>query len=299
MIMISHKRVAYLETDVGQTEFTPSGIIALHVLESPILGPPCTHQHIASKRSHYFGAATARDDPNYYMRIARQLTSTWQQDYNEQPEIELIDQVPLVVNTHGWVKGLGYDLLIGIIDMVGPTNVFATQGPTPSFPPTFATDILPPPDGNIQPKLHYIENTVRGSRVVSKYHAADLRALAFISYMYQDLTHFGQPNKPWWNFKTSLVERLPWSLDWRTGLDTGIWILSQDIKLNHLLYALNVSIVALISSDPPSDDDNDAQVQDMDQDSSHSNVEEETKSNVGGGSLCVCDVYAHSPLIVD
>lgn len=292
-MMISHKRVAYLETDVGQTEFTPAGIIALHVLESPILGPPCTHQNIASRRSHYFGAATVRDDPNYYMRIVRQLTSTWQQHYNQEPDIDMIDQVPLVVNTHGWVKGLGYDLLVGLVDMVGPTNVFATHGSTPSFPPTFATDILPSSDGNVQPKLHYIENPVRGSRIVSKYLATDLRALAFVSYMYQDLTHFGQPNKPWWNFKTSLVERLPWSLDWRTGLDTGIWILSQDIKLNHLLYALNVSIVALISSDSPPDDGNDAQVQDMDQDSSHSIMEEESKSSVGSGSLymrCICSL---------
>lgn len=278
-----------METDVGQTEFSPAGIIALHVLDSPILGPPFTHQNIASKRSHYFGAATARDDPNYYMRIVRQLISTWKRHYNEQLDIDLIDQVPLVVNTHGWLKGLGYDLLVGIIDMVGPTNVFATQGPTPSFPPTFATDIMPSSDGNIQPKLHYIENTAltKGSRVVSKFHPADLRTLALISYMHQDLTHFGQPNKPWWNFKTCLVERLPWSLDWRTGLDTGIWVLSQDVKLKHLLYALNASIVALISSDPSSGDDNDTQVQDMDQDPHDSIEEMPTKSNVSGFCVCV------------
>lgn len=36
----SFKRVAFLECDVGQTEFTPPGIIALNVLEHPVFGMP-------------------------------------------------------------------------------------------------------------------------------------------------------------------------------------------------------------------------------------------------------------------
>ncbi|KAI7878660.1 hypothetical protein K492DRAFT_164701 [Lichtheimia hyalospora FSU 10163] len=282
-LLNSHKRVAYLETDVGQTEFTPAGIVALHVLDSPILGPPFTHQNLQSKRSHYFGAKTAENDPSYYMRIVRQLISTWQHDYNDRRDIDLIDQVPLVVNTHGWIRGLGYDLLAGTIHIVEPTNIFAAHGVVNSFPPTFATDILPSPDAKIQPKLHYIENpTLTGAnRVIPQVPSRDFRDLTFICYMHQDLTHFGQLNKPWWNFKTNLLERLPWSLDWRTGLDSGIWVLSQEVKLNHLLYALNASIVALISSDSPSEDYNDdAQSQDMDQESPNFIEKRQTENNI-------------------
>jgi len=30
--------VAYLETDVGQCEFTPSGLISLHIISEPVFG---------------------------------------------------------------------------------------------------------------------------------------------------------------------------------------------------------------------------------------------------------------------
>ncbi|CAJ0895752.1 17689_t:CDS:2, partial [Entrophospora sp. SA101] len=54
--LIKCPKVAYLETDIGQSEFTPEGILSLNIIESPILG------------------------------------------------------VPLIINTHGWVKGMGLDI---------------------------------------------------------------------------------------------------------------------------------------------------------------------------------------------
>lgn len=42
-LLNKHKRIAYLETDVGQCEFTPSGLVSLHVIDAPIFGPPHTH----------------------------------------------------------------------------------------------------------------------------------------------------------------------------------------------------------------------------------------------------------------
>lgn len=32
------RRVAYLECDVGQSEFTPAGVVALNIVDKPILG---------------------------------------------------------------------------------------------------------------------------------------------------------------------------------------------------------------------------------------------------------------------
>lgn len=34
----SHKRVAYLECDIGQSEFMPSGCVSLHLLDEYLLG---------------------------------------------------------------------------------------------------------------------------------------------------------------------------------------------------------------------------------------------------------------------
>ncbi len=34
---------------------------------------------------------------------------------------------PLVVNTHGWVKGLGFDLLVQMLQMLAPTHVIQVR----------------------------------------------------------------------------------------------------------------------------------------------------------------------------
>ncbi|CAJ0769576.1 12808_t:CDS:2, partial [Entrophospora sp. SA101] len=40
--LIKCPKVAYLETDIGQSEFTPEGILSLNIIESPILGSNLT-----------------------------------------------------------------------------------------------------------------------------------------------------------------------------------------------------------------------------------------------------------------
>ena len=37
-LLNTYQRVAYLECDVGQTEFTPSGLVSLNVLSKPLFG---------------------------------------------------------------------------------------------------------------------------------------------------------------------------------------------------------------------------------------------------------------------
>ena len=35
--------VAYVDLDMGQTEFTVPGVVSLHLLTEPVLGPPMSH----------------------------------------------------------------------------------------------------------------------------------------------------------------------------------------------------------------------------------------------------------------
>jgi len=44
-----YAKVAFLECDVGQTEFTVPGVVSLHTLSSPVFGPPYTHQQLPEK----------------------------------------------------------------------------------------------------------------------------------------------------------------------------------------------------------------------------------------------------------
>ena len=56
-----YRRVAYLECDLGQSEFTPGGMVSLNVLDQPIFGGPevtyfvsdlTNNFHLKDLRSH-------------------------------------------------------------------------------------------------------------------------------------------------------------------------------------------------------------------------------------------------------
>jgi len=43
---VRYSHVVYLDTDLGQPEFTPAGLVSLHVISSPVFGP--SFMHLAS-----------------------------------------------------------------------------------------------------------------------------------------------------------------------------------------------------------------------------------------------------------
>jgi hypothetical protein len=84
--------------------------------------------------------------------------------------------------------------------------------------------------------------------MADKHTAADLRQLMFISYMYQDPHVFGtrtNDQRSWWRTNLRLVDRIPWTIDWRHHLE-GIWVLFDDVPSSQILYALNGSLVGLV-----------------------------------------------------
>jgi hypothetical protein len=42
-VHIRYPYVVYLDTDLGQPEFTPTGLVSLHVISSPVFGPSFAH----------------------------------------------------------------------------------------------------------------------------------------------------------------------------------------------------------------------------------------------------------------
>ncbi|KAI8367514.1 uncharacterized protein BYT42DRAFT_129126 [Radiomyces spectabilis] len=247
-----HRRVAFLEADLGQTEFTAPGMIALHVLDQPILGPPFTHQHWKPMRSYFIGSTSPKDDPSYYMDCLTELLQIWRFNFDNDAADQESEKVPLVVNTHGWTRGLGYDLLLSIIQKAIPTDICVFQSSIASrnLPASFTTSVYHSdnPMATVQsqpPTLHYLESAVAYGTFADKYHGADHRNLSLVSYFHQQVTSFYKPGQRWWDFRTRLVEKVPWSVDWRQGFN-GIWVLNNDVPLRDLLYTLNGSIVALI-----------------------------------------------------
>jgi polynucleotide 5'-hydroxyl-kinase GRC3/NOL9 len=124
--------LAYIETDVGQSEFTPSGIVSLHIMSptvgsSYLLGPASTHLR-EPLLSFYVGDVTPKTRPSLYMAMIRKLLDEYQQiapDYIE------FGGMPLIVNTHGWVQGMGLDLIHAVASYARPTDIIKFESSNP------------------------------------------------------------------------------------------------------------------------------------------------------------------------
>lgn len=173
--------------------------------------------------------------------------------------------IPLVINTQGWVKGMGADLLRAIEDLFGPTHVVEFQLPqTPS-----SLDILPNRHTLTVESTNYHQTDTPKHLIkllpipppsrAPRFSAADLRSLAFASYFYgrfpsnnsddgldELITH--------WDTSFSLRSVAPIAIDIRSALE-GIIIVApagDEVVPDELPRALVCGIVGLVAPDSPS-----------------------------------------------
>ncbi|VDO25422.1 unnamed protein product [Haemonchus placei] len=86
-----------LDTDVGQSEFTPPGCLSLWKMSDPILDVPCTHQAQIYPCCYFYGNITPADDVVRYKEIFDRLLNEFQ-TRSEPGSL-------LIVNTLGWIDG--------------------------------------------------------------------------------------------------------------------------------------------------------------------------------------------------
>ncbi|KAL3618004.1 hypothetical protein CASFOL_038325 [Castilleja foliolosa] len=124
VLLQRHKKVAYLDTDVGQTEFTPPGLLSLTVIDkiTPDLAIPCLK---TPARCFFFGDISSKRDPTTYLTYILALYDHYMQEYrmNNNTETNDCSGLPLVINTPGWVKGIGYELIVDMLKHMSPTHV--------------------------------------------------------------------------------------------------------------------------------------------------------------------------------
>ena len=124
-LLNKYEKIAYLDCDVGQSEFNPEGIISITIIKKPLFGPPHTHQHynINNKdndyyqcwKSYYFGSNQPMNDPSFYLKCISNLNKEWN-EYNDNNMDN--DDIPLIINTCGWTKRLGANILkLQIVDL--------------------------------------------------------------------------------------------------------------------------------------------------------------------------------------
>ncbi|KAG1731987.1 Pre-mRNA cleavage complex II protein Clp1-domain-containing protein [Suillus paluster] len=263
-------RVAYLECDVGQSEFTAGGLVALNILDSPIFGPPPTHPSLPY-RAHYVGATSPRCSPAHYLAAIQALFETYRLEVqtslpdDESTDTRTTDVIPLVVNTMGWTKGLGADLNAKIEELAEPTHVFEIIGLEEKGWPTAQLTYEPlhnqsPPSKAFQYTLEAISPSLTNTH----FNAVDQRNFNILSYFHaifpsitpSPSTPFRQVTAMKWDTSHPLCARYPYEVDWSQAFDQVILIGAgyEDVIPSEISNVLNGAIVGLVECEPGTED---------------------------------------------
>lgn len=118
-----YEQVLYIDLDIGQPEFGAPQTISAYLLDSPIIGKGFLKCH---KMAPYFalvyGHLNVAADPIRYANCVAELF----RHLNSQSEVT---PIPWVVNTMGYVRGIGLDLMHFILSQLKPTRVLQFRHP--------------------------------------------------------------------------------------------------------------------------------------------------------------------------
>lgn len=268
-LLETYAQVAWLECDLGQGEFSCGGAVGLWVLDRPVLGPAFTHQ-CPPLRAHYLGELSPQSCPDEYMAAIHQLISYYHYEV-QHPSTFLGeaaeggrrgDAVPLVINTQGWVKGLGEELLRSIEAVAEPSHVFgfeaASEDVLPGWTasPVHQSMDLPfcvPWESVIArgpaPTVITVE-PAPSSPLQARYSAADMRALATVAYLHS------RGDK--WDFSVPVLGMRPWVTQLGGGGALRAAYLAGEgadaVLPADLPLALNGGLVGLIEVETPSEE---------------------------------------------
>nr|XP_039272952.1 polynucleotide 5'-hydroxyl-kinase NOL9-like [Styela clava] len=173
-------KICFLECDIGQPEFTPPGFVSVTEVSSPILGPPFTHIK-SPLYSVYYGDINAAGEPDRYIESIREVFSTVQHS-----------GIPVVVNTMGWNRGMGLNLLLDTLHIVKPTHLLQIMSPRESknFPilskqyvDKSECWIMAGRTGEIPDYTHLLMDIDIPTPEIIFYKPSDLRNLRLLSYL--------------------------------------------------------------------------------------------------------------------
>ncbi|THU61073.1 hypothetical protein C4D60_Mb07t19440 [Musa balbisiana] len=111
VLLPRYGKVGYLDTDVGQPEFSPPGYLM----------NPCIR---ATERCFFFGDVSSKSDPKAYLDCTFNLYDYFIRVHYQPNELNHPGKaLPLIINTPGWVKGTGFDLLVEKLRYISPPQV--------------------------------------------------------------------------------------------------------------------------------------------------------------------------------
>ncbi|KAM3872556.1 polynucleotide 5'-hydroxyl-kinase NOL9 [Diretmus argenteus] len=239
--------VDYLEGDLGQTEFTPAGCLSMSAVREPLLGPPFTHQ-CTPEHMIYYGQSSCESDLDRYLES---LKSLWRQRSESR-------DTPIIINTMGWVKGFGFQLLVDMIRLFPVSHVVqlghggSTQCPllTPEFLRTaHGCQTHPPAQTALEefteshsPPRSYVHLIVQsefqgvGRQGTAKHQRTnERRELSLLAYLSQLQSPYPGPVRP---LHCLTPYQVPHSA-------VAVGVTHCEVAPNHMLYAANGNLVGL------------------------------------------------------
>lgn len=223
-LLNTSRKVSYLDLDLGQTEFSPPGMISLTHVSQPILGPPFTHPKPVFDNARYYGSSSPRYDPEAYLAFVQDLIRVGCFSSNSDDD----EHAPLVINTMGWVKGMGYDLLTSILEFVKSLGVAMTV--------VEMTNKLGEPIVEGAVCVDACEESDR-----SKQNAFEHRSLAMVSYLFSSTS--GSSSNVEWRLDVPLTSRIPMTIPFRY---TQLKFLGEQVPNSRALVAMNASLVGIV-----------------------------------------------------
>ena len=230
---LTTKRCLYLDLDPGQPEFGPPGQVSLVEVRRLALGPSFTHQASKSSRayrllaSHTLAATSFKDDPHHYIACVRELVAT------AALRQERKGTCPLLINSCGWVNGLGAAVLTDIFDVLCVIDAIVIEGVEPALSETART------------KSKSCFSLPRAPRMQSLRSPADLRAMQTIAYFHVRQT--ASATAHWTGKAINILQPLIVSYNSpRSGI-TAIASYGQTVPSEFLGEVLDGSIVALVT----------------------------------------------------
>lgn len=124
--LLLHKtRVVLIDTDVGQPEMNPPGLLAAHAVSDFRLGAPTSSIRSVPISARFLGETTPREEPDLYSRLAKEVIE-------EAIAFADTNDYATVINSDGWVNGVGAELLHHVAEASRPTHIVQLKFPDQS-----------------------------------------------------------------------------------------------------------------------------------------------------------------------
>lgn len=233
--------VGILDVDPGQSELSIFNCVSYTKCSSPLIGSklyPSALDH-ENSQNEYFGFNNPLENPEWYVSLIKKL---FECDYMAG---DYFQQVPLLVNMPGWVKGYGVQLIYRIIKIVNPTDIIYLKnlsGPEGRPEDLEADEILSMisedkllRSANITKMNGYTQNY--GDYKVSSQELSIIRTLSYFH------GQFGENGSPFFDF-TPLLYKSPLKVSYmenadqvfhQTGTIAGVTVYNdEELALNRL-----------------------------------------------------------------